>query len=168
MRFTRSEADPNLYFKVEDDNPLILVLHVDDLFLTGADPLIHKFNTLSQHMVEPHHSHWIGTKNLLRYLRGTITHGLRYIARDVRLHGYTDANWAGSVVDRKSTSGCCFSLGSASISWMSRKQKLVALSAAEAEYIASSMASCEAVWLRKLFNELFGFTLDITVILCDN
>jgi len=44
----------------------------------------------------------------------------------------------------------------------------VALSTTEAEYIAASMASCEAVWLRKLFSELFGFTLDTTVILCDN
>ena len=73
-------------------------------------------NTLRQHMVEPHHTHWIGAKNLLRYLRGTITHGLRYTARDVRLHRYTNVDWAGSVVDRKSTSGCCFSLGFALIS----------------------------------------------------
>ena len=51
---------------------------------------------------------------------------------------------------------------------MSRKQKSVALSTAEAEYIAASMACCEAVWLRKLFSELFGHVLDTTVILCDN
>jgi len=51
---------------------------------------------------------------------------------------------------------------------MSRKQKLVALGTAEAEYIAASVASCEAVWLRKLFSELFGHVLDTTVILCDN
>jgi len=44
----------------------------------------------------------------------------------------------------------------------------MALSTAEAEYIAASMATCEAVWLRKIFSELFGFTLDTTVILCDN
>eukprot|EP00253_Pinus_taeda_P007994 PITA_07994 len=215
LRFTRSEANPNLYFKVEDDKPLILVLYVDDLFLTGADSLIHKckrelasefemkdlglmhyflglevwkksrdiflsqgkymvkilerfVNMLSQHIAEPHHTHWIGAKNLLRYLRGTITHWLRYTVRDVRLHGYTDTDWAGSVVDRKSTFGCCFSLGSTSISWMSRKQKSVALSTIEAKYIAASMASCEAVWLRRLFSELFGFTLDTTLILCDN
>eukprot|EP00253_Pinus_taeda_P023524 PITA_23524 len=219
LGFTRSEADPNLYFKVEDDKPLILVLYVDDLFLTGANPLIHKYcnpvttpmeldfkklsgsaagpilrnateyrqlvetlmflvnsfpdtcfavNTLNQHMVEPHHIHWIGAKNMLRYLRGTITYGLRYTAGDVRLLGYTDADWAANVEDRKSTLGCCFSLGSASISWMSRNQKLVALSTAEAEYIATSMASYEAFWLRKLFSELFGFTLDTTVIQCDN
>ena len=71
-------------------------------------------------------------------------------------------------MDRKSTFGCCFYLGSTSISWMSRKQKSVALSTAEAEYIAASMASCEAVWLRKLFSELFGHALDTTMILCDN
>ena len=72
------------------------------------------------------------------------------------------------MVDCKSTSGCYFTLGSASISWMSRNQKSVALSTAEAEYIAASMACCEAVWLRKLFSELFGHVLDTTVILCDN
>ena len=42
LEFTRSQADPNLYFKVQDDKPLILVLYIDDLFMTGADPLIHK------------------------------------------------------------------------------------------------------------------------------
>eukprot|EP00253_Pinus_taeda_P027467 PITA_27467 len=125
-------------------------------------------NTLSQFMVEPHHIHWITANNHLRYLRGTITYGLRYIVGNVSFHGYFDVDWASSVVDRKSTSGCCFSLGSASISWMSRKQKSVALRAAKAEYIVASMASCEVVWLRKLFSELFGHVLDTTVIYCDN
>ena len=64
---------------------------------------------------------------------------------NMTLHGYVDADWAGSVVDRKSTSGCCFTLGFASISWMSGKQKSVALSTVEAKYIAASMACCEAV-----------------------
>ena len=84
------------------------------------------------------------------------------------LHGYTDADLAGSVVDHKSTSGCCFTLGSDLISWMRRKQKLMALSTTEAEYIVASMACCEAVWLRKIFSELFRHVLDTTVILCDN
>ena len=78
-------------------------------------------NTLSQHMVELRHLHWIGARNLLRYLRGTITYGLRYTDGDVGLLGYTDVDWAGSVMDRKSTFGCCFCLRSASISWMRRK-----------------------------------------------
>ena len=98
-------------------------------------------------MVEPHHMHWVGAKNILRYLRGMINHGLRYTTRSMTLHGYTDIDWAGSVVNRKSTSGCCFTLGSALISLMRRKNKSVDLSTAEAEYIAVSMAYYEAVWL---------------------
>lgn len=119
-------------------------------------------------MTEPLRAHWVSSKHILRYLHGTITLGLRYSATDVRLHGYTDANWARNVVDRKNTSGCCFSLESAMISWMSRKQKSVALSTAKVEYIVASMVSCEAVWLRKLFGELFEQVLDATMIYCDN
>ena len=118
------------------------------MFLVNSRPdICFAVNTLSQHMVEPHHIHWIGAKNLLRYLWGTINNGLRYTAGSVTLHGYTDVDWAISVVDRKSTSRCYFTLESALISWMSRKQKSVALSTAEAKYIAASMACCEAVWL---------------------
>ena len=82
--------------------------------------------------------------------------------------GYTDVDWAGSTTDKKSTSGCCFSLGSGVVSWFSRKQKFVALSSAEAEYIAASMATCEAIWLRKLLVASFGQKIESTVIHCDN
>ena len=71
-------------------------------------------------------------------------------------------------MDRKSTSGCFFTLGSASIYWMSRKQNSMALSTVEGEYIVASMACCEAVWLMKLFSELFGHVLGTFVIYCDN
>ena len=81
--------------------------------------------------------------------------GLKYTVGDIILHGYLDVDWAGNPIDRKSTSGYCFSLGSAMISWMSRKQKSVSINTTDAEYIAASMASCEAVWLRKRFGELF-------------
>lgn len=74
----------------------------------------------------------------------------------MKLEGFTDADWAGSTANRKSTSGCSFSLGSGAISWYSRKQKSVALSSAEAEYMAASMATCEAFWLQKLLAGLFN------------
>jgi hypothetical protein len=94
--------------------------------------------------------HWVAAKHVLRYLRGTVEYGLSYIQGDgVKLVGYSDVDWAGNTVDKKSTSGCCFSLGSGAISWFSRKQKSVALSSAEAEYMAASLASCEAIWLQK-------------------
>eukprot|EP00253_Pinus_taeda_P003306 PITA_03306 len=66
------------------------------MFLVNSHPdICFSVNTLSQHIVEPHHILWIGAKNLLRYLHGTITYGLRYTAGDVRLLGYTDADWRG-------------------------------------------------------------------------
>ena len=66
------------------------------------------------------------------------------------LTGYTDNDWAGSVDDRKSTSGYVFHMGSGAISWASKKQPVVALSTAEAEYVAATAAACQAVWLRKI------------------
>ena len=105
----------------------------------------------------------------MRYLKGTIDFGLYYDgSHEHRLYGYTDADWARSISDRKTTSGGCYSLGSAMISWFSRKQSSVALSIVEAEYIATCSASCEAIWLRKLMSRLFNLDLDTTVILCDN
>jgi hypothetical protein len=68
----------------------------------------------------------------------------------------------------KSTSGCCFSLGSRAISWLSRKHKLVALSSAEAKYMAANLASCKAIWLRKLLMVLFDEVLYTTMIHYDN
>jgi hypothetical protein len=96
-------------------------------------------------------------------------YGLSYDGdHDFTLSGYTDADWAGSVVDRKNTSECCFSLGSAMILWQSRKQSSIALSTTEAKYIAACSASCEAIWLRKLLIGLFNLEMRATAILCDN
>jgi hypothetical protein len=86
----------------------------------------------------------------------------------MRLQGYTDSDWARSVVYRKSTSRCCFTLGSAMVSWCSRKQTYVALITIKEKYIALSVAVCEEVWLRKLLANLFGHVLDSIVIHCDN
>ena len=72
--------------------------------------------TLSQFMTAPLHPNWTATKHILRYLWGIFTFGLRYSTRDVRLHGYTNADWVGNVVDKKSTFECCFNLGFAMIS----------------------------------------------------
>jgi hypothetical protein len=126
-------------------------------------------NTLSQYMVEPRHVHWIATKHVLRYLHGTVGYGFRYVSDgEVKLQVYTDSDWAGSAVDRKNTSRCCFNLGSSMISWLGKKQTLVALSAAEVEYIATIVASREAVWIRKFLAGLFDLELEPTLTYCDN
>jgi hypothetical protein len=124
---------------------------------------------VSQFQVEPRQEHWIAAKHVLRYICGTINYGLKYTtSSDIQLHGFTDSDWAGSAKDRKSTSGMCFSLGSAMISWSSRKQKSVALSTVEAEYMETCEASTEEVWLRKLISDLFDQTPELTTIYCDN
>ena len=108
-------------------------------------------NTLSQFMVEPKMVHWAAAKHILRYVHRTVGYELKYSrGEDVRLKGFTDADWTGSSVDKKSTSGYCFSVGSGMISWCSREQKSVALSSTNAKYMAVSTTTCEAIWLRKL------------------
>ena len=67
-------------------------------------------------MTDPIHRHWGAGKHILRYLHDTIAYGLRYASNGgVLLLGYTDSDWGGSIVDRKSTFGYCFGLGSAMI-----------------------------------------------------
>ena len=76
---------------------------------------------LNQFMCEPKEIHLVAVKHIMRYLQDTLNLGLMYEKVDLDLHGYTDSNWAGSVTNRKNTSGCCFSLGSAMISLICRK-----------------------------------------------
>ena len=108
-----TEVDPTLY------RQLIGSL----MYLVNTKPNIcFAVNTLSQFMVEPKRVHWAATRHILRYVRGTIRFGIRYgREEDVRLSGFTDADWVGSLVDRKNTFGYCFSVGSGMVSWCSRK-----------------------------------------------
>jgi hypothetical protein len=83
------------------------------MYLTNMRPdICFAVNTLSKYMVEPRRIHLVATKHVMKYLKGTVDYGFRYDADcEIRLHWYTDSDWASSVTDRKSTSGCCFSLG---------------------------------------------------------
>ena len=104
---------------------------------------------------KPSKSHWIAVKRIFRYIQGTLDFGILYEKSKIdSCFGFSDADWAGDSNDRKSTSGYCFMLGSGIISWRSNKQNCVALSTAEAEFIALSSAAQEAVWLRKLLMNL--------------
>lgn len=84
------------------------------------------------------------------------------------LEGFVDADWAGDIVDRKSLSGYVFKIQGASVSWCTRKQTSVALSSAEAEYAALTMAVTEAIWIRGLLRDLGQQVADPTVIHEDN
>ena len=81
-------------------------------------------------------------------------------ANNIELQGYSDADWAGDITSRKSTSGYLFQLGGGIISWRSKRQNIVAVSSTEAEYIALTLASQEAIWLRRLLSSI-GFKQSI-------
>jgi hypothetical protein len=126
-------------------------------------------NQMSQAMVKPTKLFWKAGKHVLIYPRGKHEYGLWYRqTNEVKLHGFTDADWAGSPTDRKSTSGGIFSIRSTTVSWYSKKQRSVALSSTKEEYMEVSQASCEAIWMRKILFGLFGSHLDPTLIHCDN
>lgn len=82
-------------------------------------------------------------------------------------HGFSNTDWARCLDDRRSTSGCLFSLGFGAISWSSKKQDVVALSSLEAEYVAVTGAAYQAIWLRRLLADFFQVQGAATEIFCD-
>lgn len=107
-------------------------------------------------MEKPTTEHLVAVKRILRYVAGTIDFGCCYKrgVADARLLGYSDADMGGDIDTRKSTTGVLFFSGSSAISWQSQKQKVVALSSNEAEYIAGTTTTCQGVWLAQLLSEL--------------
>jgi hypothetical protein len=102
------------------------------MYLVNTRPNIcYEVNQLSQAMVKPTKLFWKVGKHVLRYLKGTSKYGLWYIQmNEVKLHGFMDADWAGSPMDRNNTLGGIFSIRSIVVSWYSKKQRSVALSLA--------------------------------------
>ena len=140
------------------------------MYLTNTRPdIFFVVNTLSQFLTDPRHVHLIDANHILRYLKVTVNYGLKYdVNQKINLEGYVESDQEGNSIDNKSTSGCFFSMGSGMISWFNRKQSCMAPSIAEAEYVAACLASCEAVWLRKLLSDLFHLQMDATCIYYDN
>lgn len=128
-------------------------------------------HNLAQYSSNPDSSHFNAAKRILRYLKGTENFCLvfRGTATDTfTLHGYSDADWAGSTSDRRSVGGYCFYLNNTLISHMSKKQHTVALSTAESETHAATQATKEAIWLRNILKELGLEQKSSTTIYCDN
>lgn len=102
---------------------------------------------VSRFMSAPTAEHQAAMKRVLRYVAGTINYGCCYKRRtgDVELVGYSNSDLAGDIDTRKSTTGVFFFLGDNVITWQSQKQKVVALSSCEAEYIAATTAACQGV-----------------------
>ena len=132
-------------------------------YLTYTRPDISfTISKLSQFLQAPNVNHWKACKHLLRYIRGTPSFGLTFTPASVlKLEGFSDADWASNLDDRKSTPNL--------IAWSSRKQRVVALSSTESEYRALSSASGELIWVHNLLHEV-GLTLQTypPVLWCDN
>eukprot|EP00253_Pinus_taeda_P036699 PITA_36699 len=140
------------------------------MYLTAIRPdIMYAVSLISRFMERPKEAHWQAAKRILRYVKGTKMFGILYnVSEHSDLVGYTDSDWAGSVDDRKSTSGYVFNMGSGAISWASKKQSIVALSTAEAEYVAATSAACQAVWMRRMLRSLGQEQAKATMIFCDN
>ena len=140
------------------------------LYLTVTRPdLMFPASLLSRFMSSPSNVHMGVAKRVLKYVKGTTNLGIWYLKTGgVKLDGYADSDWAGSVDDMKSTSGYVFTIGSGVICWNSRKQEVVAQSTTEAEYISLAAAANQAIWLRKLLADLGWEQSSPTELYCDN
>lgn len=140
------------------------------LYLTHTRPdLMFAVGLVSRFMKAPTILHFGAVKRILYYISGTLNFGLCYThSEKFDLIGYTDSDWGRSQVDRRSTTGWAFFLGSTTIAWCSKKQPITGLSSTEVEYVSATSAACEAVWLRRLLDDLNEKVTGPTIIHCDN
>ena len=128
------------------------------LYLSGLTrpDIAYAVNNVAHFCSRPTMEHWIALKRIFRYLKGTSEYGLVYFNNKDEniLAAYSDADWAGDLNDRKSTSGYISMLSGGAVCWKSRKQTCVALSTAEAEYVALANAAQEVIWMRQLMEIL--------------
>lgn len=94
--------------------------------------------------------HMGAVKRILRYVKGTVNYGLRYTKGkgNYILTGFSNSDFAGNTEDRRRTGGMAFYLNENLITWVSQKQKCIALSSCEAEFMAANATACQGVWLR--------------------
>ncbi|KAL3642739.1 hypothetical protein CASFOL_013554 [Castilleja foliolosa] len=112
-------------------------------------------NKVSQFMQNPLDNHWKSVKRILRYLAGTLDHGLFFAKPDtLNVSAFADADWAADPDDRRSTTGTCLFLGQNLVSWSSKKQPTVSRSSCEAEYRALAHVTCDVLWIQQLLKEI--------------
>ncbi len=136
--------------------------------------LAYAAQALARYNSNPGPSHWLAAKHTLRYLRKTCLEGLTYTftsrGSDTfnRLFGFCDSDWAADRDTRRSVGAFLLFLGGAPVSWRSKLQGSVALSTAEAEFMAGSATSCEVLWLRRILHDLGASQRNATPLYEDN
>jgi len=139
------------------------------LYLTASRPnIMFSVCLCARFQSNPKESHFTTAKRILKYVEGITTVGLWYPSEvSLDLLGYYDFDFAGCKIDRKNTSGTCHLLGSSLISWHSKKQACVALSTAEAEYIAGGSCCAQSLCIKQQLSD-FSLNLSKIPLLCDN
>lgn len=127
-------------------------------------------NLVSKYLNNHNHEHWRAVKRIFAYLSGTLDHCIEYTdgGSKLELIGFSDADYAGDVETRRSTTGYLFCLANGAVSWLSQRQKMVTLSSTESEYVAASTAAKEAMWLRKLLHDIGYPCASETTLYIDN
>ncbi|KAA3473082.1 Retrovirus-related Pol polyprotein from transposon TNT 1-94 [Gossypium australe] len=132
------------------------------IYLTITRPkIVYSVGVVSQFMQCPRSTHLDAAKRILCYVKGSIDYGLMY-GRSENFALRTDVDSAGDANSRHSTSGYCFNIGSAMISWCSKKQNMVSVSSTEAEYVAATVVAHECMCLRSLMGDM------LCKVQCDN
>jgi hypothetical protein len=139
------------------------------LYLCASQPdIMLSVCMCARFQADPKEVHLRVVKRIMRYLVYTPKFGLWYPKGSTfDLIGYSDADWAGCKIDRKSTLGTCQFLGRSLVSWASKKQNSVALSTTEAEYIAAGHCCAQLLWMRQTLRD-YGYKLSKVPLLCDN
>ncbi|CAM8965318.1 unnamed protein product [Rhodiola kirilowii] len=139
------------------------------LYLTASRPdILFSVCLCARFQADPRETHVKAVKRILGYLSGTDNLCLFYLmGGDLRLMAYTDADYAGCKTDRKSMSGKAQFLGPCLITWGSKKQSSIALSTAEAEYIAAAACCAQLLWIKQQLSD-YGVSVNCASILCDN
>ena len=132
--------------------------------------LAYAVGIVSRFMERPTQMHLNAAKRILRYVKGTLNYGLVYShdSKNNMISGYSDSDLGGNFEDRKSTAGMAFYLNESLISWVSQKQKCVALSSCEAEFMAATAAACQGIWLRNLLGNITDNLIGPVVLYVDN
>jgi hypothetical protein len=162
VKLKAAESDAELVNNIPYQEAIGLLIYA----AIGARPDISfAVQALSQYNIRHTAEHWTAVKCVFRYLKGTLDCGITYGGKrsevtlktfyeNIRLEGFSDADWGANPDDRRSISGYAFLIGNGAVAWSSKKQQTVALSSMEAEYLAISHAAKHAIWMNNLLNEL--------------
>jgi len=139
------------------------------LYITASRPdIMFSVRKCVRFQADPKESHLTAVKRIFRYLKGTTELVLWYPKdQPFNLVCFSDSDYAGHHIDRKSTSGTCQFLGGCLLSWFSKKQNSVSISTTEAEYVAAARCCAQILWMKQTFAD-YNLKFDCVSILCDN